>query len=882
MRRLRASMSRLGGLFRGDHRDRAFAEELESHLQMHIDDNVRAGMTPEAARRDAMLKLGGLESTRQDYRERGTVPFVEHLVQDVRFAIRQLAKNPGFTVTAILMLGLGMGASVAIFAFVDAALIEPLPYPDPTRIVHVTESTPQIPRANLSYPDYLDWKRQNTVFTSLAVYNGRAYMFATPEGTEVVPGARVSDNFFRTLGVAPVLGRDFVAGEDLPGAPDTVILSDAAWRSRFGGRPDVIGRSIALSGVPHTIVGVLPRSFQFARMGRVELWTTIHPSGSCDPRRSCHGLEGIARLKEGVSVQAALSDATVIARQLEKQYPDSNRGQGASVLPLSEVVVGGLRPVLLALLGGAGLLLLIACANVASLLLVRSESRKRELALRSALGASRLRLLGQFVTESCVLVAAGSVVGLAAASWSMQLLARLIPADMLAFMPFLHGLGLHGRVLMAAGVIAVLAAVLFSITPALRVSFSQMRAGMADGGRGSTGHTWHRLGSRFVVLELATAVVLLVAAGLLGQSLYRLLNVRLGFQPDRVATLDVAAPRVGYEKDEQAVALARQIVGGVASLPGVQSVGLTSVRPVNLNGNTTWIRIPGRAYHGEHNEVNQRDVSADYFATLQVKLLRGRLFTDAEDASKPRVVIVNQALARQYFPGEDPIGKQIGDTDLSPRSLVQIVGVVDDLREGALDSTIWPAVYYPFNQSPDSSFSLVVRTSQAEQGVLQAVRAVINRIDPGIGTRGGATMNDRISDSLSAYLHRSSAWLVGGFAALALLLAVVGLYGVVAYSVSQRTRELGVRIALGASRRSVYELILGEAGVLAAVGIVAGLVCAVAAASLVRSLLFATTAWDLPTLAGVAVLLGASALVASYIPARRAASIDPTEALRAE
>jgi predicted permease len=553
------------------------------------------------------------------------------------------------------------------------------------------------------------------------------------------------------------------------------------------------------------------------------------------------------------------------------------------VVPLSDVIIGDIRPILLVLLGGAGLLLLIACVNVTSLLLVRSESRKREIAVRSALGASSARLVRQFATEGLLLVALGGTLGLASAAWVMQLLTRLIPAKMMSGMPYLQGLGLSIRVVMFASAIAGLAAILFSFTPAWRLSVLQLRESLTEGGRGSSGTLWMRFGSNLVVVELAIAMVLLVGAGLLGKSFYNLLHIDLGFQPDHLATLSVEAPEASYGKYEQGVLLGRQIVRRIGNLPGVKSVGL-SFRglPLDGNGNTDWIRFVGRPYHGEHNEVNGRSVSSDYFATLHTRLIRGRYFTDAEDASKPNVVIINQTLARQYFPDEDPIGKKIGDDNLSPASIREVIGVVDDIREGPLDSQIWPAFYYPFNQGPDSSFSIVVRTSQAEESTLVMLDATIHQIDPDIATAGEATMNDKIINSQSAYLHRSSAWLVGGFAAVALLLSVVGLYGVVAYSVSQRTREIGIRLALGAQRRAVYQLVLKEAAWLTAVGIGIGLLCSVAAATLMRGLLYGVRSWDIPTLAVVAVVLAIAALMASYIPASRAASVDPVEALRAE
>ena len=881
MRKLRAFLLRLKGLFNKNDRD--FADELESHLQLHIDDNIRAGMSPNEARRAAVMKLGGIDQTKEAYRDRATIPLLESLVQDLRFTLRQLRKNPAFTITATAMVALGIGASVAIFAFVDAALIKPLPYQHPSRLLFVTETTPDIPRAAISYPDYLDWKKQNRVFDSMDVYGSRGYAISTSAGVEMVSGARTSDGIFRTLGVTPILGRDFYQGEDLPDAPRTVILSYASWQKRFGGNKDVIGQSITLYELPYTVIGVLPQKFHFAPLEDAEFWTTLHPgSTGCDTRRSCHYLNGVARLKEGISTEAALGDLKRIAKDLEAQYPDSNRGQGATVAPLSEVIVGDVKPVLLLLLGGVGLLLLIACVNVASLLLVRSETRRRELSVRRALGATRMRLIRQFVIEGLVIVAAGTAIGLLSSHWTMQILSGLIPKDMMAGMPYLNDLGLNLRVLAFALVIAVLATALFSLSPALRLSTLDVREGMAEGARGSAGKAWTRIGSKLVILELTTAMVLLVGAGLLGKSFYRLLQVKPNFEPKNLVTMRIRAPLSAYGEDPQALALQRKIVDEIKRLPGVTAVALVDTLPLNFNGNTDWIRFVGRAYSGEHNEVNQRGVSSEYFTTLQAKLLRGRMFTDAEDLGKPQVVVINQTLAKKYFPGEDPIGQRFGDHNLDPKSIKEIVGIVDDVREGPLESEIWPAYYYSLNQQPDITYSVVARTSQAEQSVMATVADAVRRIDSRITVSYLTTMTARVNESPTVYLRRSSTWLVGGFAVVALLLGVIGLYGVIAYSVSQRTREIGVRIALGAQRGSVYRLILKEAGVLALAGIVIGTGCAILAASLMRKLLFGTPPWDIATLVCVAVVLGASALLASFLPARRAASVDPITALRAE
>jgi macrolide transport system ATP-binding/permease protein len=807
---------------------------------------------------------------------------MEHLLQDVRYALRQLRKSPGFAITAILILSIGIGASTAIFGFVDAALVRPLPYAQPERLVDVAESAAMFPRNNLSYQDYLDWQRLNQVFSSLDAYNQSGYLLRNSSGSEPVSAVKVSNGFFRTLGVAPILGRDFHAGEDQLQAPRTVILSYATWQKRFGGRKDVAGETVTLSGVPFTIVGVLPRAFQFAPQGDAEFWTTLRAEGYCNTRRDCHNLYGIGRLMDGVSVEMALADMKAIARQLEIQFSDSNRGQGAWVKPLSDVFVQEVRPIFLALLGGAGLLLLIACVNVSSLLLVRSESRKREIAVRGALGASRIRLMRQFTTEGFALAFAGGALGLAAAQAVMQILIHLISKDLMVYMPFLAGLGLNSHVLAFALAISLCATILFSITPMFRLSVREIREGLAEGGRGYAGTLWRRFGANLVVVELAVAVVLLVSAGLLGKSLYRLLHVEVGFQPEHMATVEVELSQVDYPKDPQQSQAARKILDRLSTLPGVQSVGLTSVLPVSYNGNTTWIRIVGHPYNGEHNEVNQRDVSHAFFSTIRAKLFQGRFFTEFDDVSRPRVVIINQTLAKKYFPGEDPIGKQIGDTKLSPDSLREVVGVVEDIRDGSLDAEIWPAVYYPFPQSPDTDFNIVVRTSQSEASLLPAMVAAIHEVDPGIGTSNEMTINNKINQSPSAYIHRSSAWLVGGFAFVALLLGVVGLYGVIAYSVGRRTREIGVRMALGAQRKSVYQLILLEAAWLTGIGIVAGLFCAVGAATLIRGLLFGVHSWDAATLGAVACVLAIFALLASYIPARRASQVDPMEALRYE
>jgi len=813
---------------------------------------------------------------------------MENFLQDTRFALRQLRKSPGFAATAMIMLATGICASVAIFAFVDAALLKPLPYQSPARLVGVYESETGCERCPLSYRDYLDWKRLNTVFTSLDIYNPKGATISTASGPRLTPIGRVSARFFSSLGVTPFLGRDFSTGEDAVGAPRIALLSYGAWQRNYGGRTDIVGQNVTLDDTPTTIVGVLPRDFQFAPAQSPEFWIPLQPAGDCEKDRGCHNLFGVARLKDGTSVGTALSNTKIVARQLEQQYPDSNLGRGANVLPLSEVISADIRPLLLILLGGAGLLLLIACLNVSSLVLVRTEGRRREVAVRSALGASPARLSRQFATEGLVLVMVGGGAGLVASYWVMQLLTKLIPEDMLASLPFLLGLTLNARVLVFAAMVSLLAVILIALTPRLRLAKTALRGDLADGSRSVAGTSWRRFGSKLVIVELATAMVLLVAASLLGQSLYRLLHVDLGFYPDHLATLNVNAPGKRYDTDAKLVDWARRTLSRIASLPGVKSVGTSSVMVGGSSHNTSmWIRFLGKPYNGVHNNVDIRDASAGYFETLQAKLVRGRFFTDSDDLTKPKVAIINRALAEHYFPGEDPLGKRIGDTELSPKSLMEIVGIVDNIREGDLDDEIQPAIYLPFNQDPDSGFDLVgfdlvVRTAQSPQAILPSLSQAIHEIDPDVATAHPITVEDRIHDSPAAYMHRSAAWLVGGFATLALALGVIGLYGVIAYSVSQRTREVGVRMALGAQRSAVYRMVLQEAGILSGIGIVVGLVCSLVSATLLQKLLFETPPRDIRTLAAVAAVLGATSLLASYVPARQAASVNPVEALRAE
>lgn len=860
-----------------------FAQEIQAHLELETDELKAEGLSEDEARRRACIAFGNAGLARERFNLRGRVLWLDNLARDIRFSLRQLRTDPGFAIAAMLMLALGIGASLAIFAFVDAALVQPLPYPRPDRLVDVTESLALYPRGWLSYPDYLDWKRMNTVFSSLEAYSQNYSLFQTVGGRAVpVASLQVSTGFFSTLGVTPILGRGFRPGEDAVSAPATALLSYGAWQRRFGGQRGVIGQAVKLDGVPTTIIGVLPQSFVFAPGGDAEFFAALQPTSECEKRRSCHNLRGFGRLKDGVTVAAAFQNMKAVAGELEREYPDSNRGQGASVMPLATAITGEIRPILLALLSGAGLLLLIACVNVSSLLLIRAEKRRREMAVRGALGASRARLVRQLASEGLVLVLAGSALGLLLADQAMHVLRGMISKGMVAGMPYLHGMGLTPHIWLLAGALALAAEALFVLAPILRLPHADLRGSLSNGARGAAGTLWKRLGGRLVIVEVAVAVVLLAGAGLLAKSFWRLLHVDLGFAPDHLATMQVGLPRAGFDKDEEQVEFVNAMLERVRHQPGVVSAAVTTVLPVSCNCNTDWVRFVGQPYNGVHNEVNEREISTDFFTTLQAQLVRGRLFNVADDGHHPKVIVINQSFAEKYFPGQDPIGHLVGDTDLTPNSLRRIVGVVANIKDGALDEAEWPTEYEPFAQFPDTSFSLLVRTRQDAESTLPELAATVRRLDPDVGVEDEISLAQRIRESPSAWLHRSAAFLVGGFAALAFLLSIVGLYGVIAYSVSQRTREIGVRMALGAQKSTVERMILREAAWLTVAGIALGLGCSIGAAKFIHSLLFGVRAWDVPTLAGVAVLLAAAALAASSIPARRAASVNPAEALRSE
>ena len=635
------------------------------------------------------------------------------------------------------------------------------------------------------------------------------------------------------------------------------------------------------TAIPGSSVGVLPSDFHFAPLGTAGFWVTLHYQGDAIPRIGAP-YYGVARLKPGVSLPAAYADLTSIAHQIALAYPNTNRDRTANVIALTDAIYGDVRPTLVALLGGAGLLALIGFVNVSSLLLVRAESRRRETAVRGALGASRVRLIRQFAVEGFLLAVVGGIVGLALTVGAIAILIRQVPQVSLESMPYLQGLHFNPHLFFFAVGVSLLGGTFFSAGPVLQLLLSDWHSGLLEGGRTASGRTWRRAGASLVVVELAITVVLLVSAGLLAKSFYRLLHEDVGLSADHLAVVHVVDQESSTEA--QSLATERSVRAAMAALPGVTSVGDSEELAVDTGEGYTHTfahyRVVGRPYVGQGDEASGRAVSVGYFETVRARLLAGRYFSETDDLSKPLVVLINRTMATQVFSGKDPLGKLLKNEFYPGQAM--IIGVVDDMKEGPLDTKPTAAAYYPYNQDTIDRFYVTVRTSGSAEAILPVMVNTIHGLSPSLIADRQDTMEGRINNSQAAYLHRCAAWLVASFAALALLLGTIGLYGVVSYSVGQRTREIGVRMALGAQRSSVYQLILWEACWLAALGVFAGILGSFVAAGLLRNMLFGVSPRDTGTGISVVCVLAASAILASFVPARRAASIDPAEALRTE
>ncbi len=803
--------------------------------------------------------------------------FMQTLFQDLRYGARMLLKNPGFTVVAVITLALGIGANAAIFSVVNTVLLRPLPFDDPDRLIMIRETKlPQFPEFSVSPGNFLGWKNQNTVFERLAAMNNMTFNLTGAGDPERLSGMRVTDGFFAMLGARPQMGRDFLPEEDQPGRNNVVILSHELWQRRFGGNPKIINQSVTLSGQSYTVIGVAPATFRFGG-AETELWAPMGFTAQDAQQHGGHYLGAIGRLKNGATLAQARSEMSVIADRLAKEYPDANTGWNVKLMPLLEFTVRDVKPALLVLLGAVAFVLLIACANVANLLLARSAARHKEIAIRASLGAGRWRIVRQLLTESVLLALAGGAVGLALAGPGMNLLLALAPEGL----PRVSDVSLDGRALAFTAAITLLTGLIFGLFPALQTSKPNLSETLKDAGRGATeGRRRQRVRGALVVLEVALALMLLVGAGLLIKSFLRLQRVNPGFNPDNALTVSLSLPQRKYPERDQQAAFYKQLIEKVATLPGVQAAGGTNSMPM-AGDFVLGFMIEGRPPYpaGSGPSTNYYSVSPDYFKAMGIPLLKGRLFTERDSKETTRVAIINETMAKQFFPGEDPIGKRIHVT-MGPVLYREIVGVVGDVKQYGLDQRTTAQTYESNAQQPFNYMTLIVRAAGDPASLSAAIRSEVLNLDKEQPVSNIRTLDRLLSTSMAQ--QRFSVSLLGVFAAVAMALAGVGIYGVLSYSVTQRAHEIGIRMALGAGRRDVLKLVVGHGMLLTLIGVAIGLGSAFALTRVMSTLLFGVSATDPMTFGLIALLLGAVALLACWMPARRATKVDPMVALRGE
>jgi putative ABC transport system permease protein len=878
--------SRTGSFLRNTARkgqiERELTEEVGSYVQLLTEKKMNEGMNEQEARRAAMVEVGGVEQVKEEVRAGRTGFAIETFFQDLRYGMRSLLKKPGFTLTAVIALALGIGANTAIFSVINGVLLRSLSYANPERIVmlwehSLTSETTRLQNV-ISPANFLDWQKQSTSFEHMAAVGDlRVNLTGGTGEPEEIKVQLVSQPFFAALGVQPLAGRAFLPEEDKTGNELVIILSHELWQTRFASDPQILGKQATINGRQRTIVGVMPPGFHFLD-NQVRAWVPLALDPAFDYRnKTGRYLRAVARLKPGVTVRQAQGELAGIAKQLEQAFPEKNTGWGVNLVPMHEQVVGEIRPVLVVLFAAVAFVLLIACANVANLLLARAASRQKELALRAALGAGRVRLVRQMLTESVLLSLMGGVLGVLLAFWGIQFLIGFGPDNI----PRLNEISIDLRVLGFTFGISLLCGVLFGLIPALQASRPDLNDALKEGSRGSTGGRSGMFRNVFVIAEVSLALVLLIGAGLMIRSFMRLQSVETGFNPENVLTMRLQLPKKNYPEPHQIVNFFKQAQDRIAALPGVQAVGAISYLPLTGGlASRDAFKIAGQPapLPGQEPGVEVRVITPTYFRAMGIPLLKGRLL-DERDVKESRVLLINETMARRYFPGVDPVGKQM-EVFWDGSGPDEIVGVVGDIRESTLNKEPEPAIYWSHAREPYSGMALVVRTSGDASRFATAVQKEIRALDPDQPVSDVRTMKEVIAKSIAR--PRFNTLLLTIFAGVALVLASVGLYGVMNYSATQRTHEVGIRMALGATRTDIMRLVVGNGMLLTLIGIGIGVAASLLLTRVMASLLFGVTATDVPTFLGVSAVLSAVALIANYIPARRATRVDPVIALRYE
>ena len=877
---------RLRSIVRRRRVEQELNRELRFHLEQEMEANLAAGMAPAEARLAAVRRLGGVEQIKEECRDMRRTAYLESLGQDLRYALRALRKSPGFAAVILLTLALSIGANSAIFSVIDGVLLQPLPYPDQNRIVRIFFTSRTFPKFPLNPFDFRDFRARSRSFEALAAFT-RADLQLSGSGQPAKLNAfRITAGYFRALGLAPERGREFDERDELPGNGRLVVLSDRLWRTQFAGTPDIVGRHITLDSQPFTVAGVMPPGAEhpgndYHPLGfgdTVDAWWPFTFEGNANNRGS-HYLEGIGRLKAGVKPEQAQAEMNALLAQIKREHGNQDSDWQLKLIPLYQEIVGTSERLLLVLLGAVGLVLLIACVNAANLLLARAIARQREIAVKSALGAPRSRLIQQMLTESLVIALLGGGLGVVVAVGGVRGLVSLLPVDF----PRADSIHVNAAVLAFTVLVAVATGFLFGLVPALQVSRSHLQQGLCEGGRSSTGSGRHtRLRSVLVVAEVSLAYVLLIGAGLMLRSFVNLLRMDPGFRPEHVLTATLPLPAADYQPGEAVSRFYDQLVTRLSTIPGVRSAGAGSDLPWTGYDENTGFDIEGRkAPPNEGFHARYHGATPDYFRALGIPLVHGRFFTEADNKDAPRALIVNEAMARRYWPHQDAVGQRITFSD-TPKEAdwSKIVGVVGDVKDRPNSSGAEPALWMPELQWGNPNLSIVVRADSDPRQVLAAVRREVSRLDPSLAL-GDVRLMDQIADAgISA--PRFAFFLVGLFAALAMLLAAIGTYGVIAYSVSRRTHEFGLRMALGATPWDVQRLVISQGIRFGLAGVGLGVVAALALARVLRSLIYEVSAVDPLSFTVVSLMVTLVALLACYMPARRATKANPTAALRAE